>query len=93
MKERTFQEIVDDIISWAKMMKIAETEKYWLTLKLSMLQTRYELDTKSKETIDTGIYDKEDIYPNCTVQILTNTETGEMSVGWWENERSTDDIF
>ena len=42
--------------------------------------------------IETNIFDKEDIYPDCTVQILTNTITGEMSIGWWENERSTDDI-
>lgn len=88
MKERTFQEIVDDIISWAKMMKIAETEKYWLTLKLSMLQTRYELDTKSKETIDLNVFDEEEIHENCTVQVLRNSVTGEVSVGWWENEVS-----
>lgn len=31
------------------------------------------------------IYDKEEIVENCTVQILTNTETGEVSVGWWRN--------
>lgn len=34
-----------------------------------------------------GIFDKETIYPNCTVQILTNTITGEESVGWWRNEQ------
>ena len=28
------------------------------------------------------IYDKETIIPNCTVQILENTVTGEVSVGW-----------
>lgn len=35
--------------------------------------------------IETNIYDKEETYPNCTVQVLTNTATGEVSVGWWEN--------
>jgi len=30
-----------------------------------------------------GIFDKEEIIENCTVQILTNTVTGEQSVGWW----------
>lgn len=35
-------------------------------------------------TIDSiGVYDKEEIIENCTVQILTNTVTGEVSVGWW----------
>lgn len=37
-------------------------------------------------------YDKEEIYPNCTVQVLTNTITGECSVGWKENtENPADD--
>lgn len=35
--------------------------------------------------IETNIYDQEEIYPNCTVQVLTNTVTGEVSVGWWKN--------
>lgn len=35
--------------------------------------------------IETNIFDKEEIIENCTVQILTNTITGEVSVGWWRN--------
>ena len=35
--------------------------------------------------VETNMYDKEEIYPNCTVQILTNTVTGEVSIGWWKN--------
>lgn len=34
---------------------------------------------------ETRIFDKEEIIENCTVQILTNSETGETSVGWWKN--------
>ena len=34
-----------------------------------------------------GIYDQEEIYPNCTVQIWKNSVTGECSVGWWKNEK------
>lgn len=30
-------------------------------------------------------YDKSEIHENCTVHILENTKTGEISVGWWEN--------
>ena len=37
--------------------------------------------------VETNIYDKEETYPNCTVQVLTNTVTGEVSVGWWKNGR------
>ena len=35
--------------------------------------------------VETNFYDKEEIYPDCTVQVLTNTATGEVSVGWWKN--------
>lgn len=36
--------------------------------------------------IETNIFDIEEIYPNCTVQVLRNSVTGEVSVGWWKNE-------
>lgn len=34
-----------------------------------------------------GFYDVEEIHPDCTVQVLKNSETGAVSVGWWENKR------
>ena len=33
-----------------------------------------------------SFFDQEEIIENCTVQILTNSKTGEVSVGWWRNE-------
>ena len=33
-----------------------------------------------------NIYDQEEVHKNCTVQILKNTVTGDVSVGWIENE-------
>lgn len=36
--------------------------------------------------VETNIFDKEETIENCTVQILENSVTGEMSVGWWRNE-------
>ena len=38
--------------------------------------------------VKTNIFDHEDIYHDCSVQILTNTTTGETSVGWWRNGRN-----
>ena len=35
--------------------------------------------------VETSFFDKEEIHENCTVQVLTNTATGEVSVGWWKN--------
>ena len=34
---------------------------------------------------DVAIYDKEETYTDCTVQILENTVTGHTSFGWWKN--------
>ena len=39
-----------------------------------------------EQTVETNLFDKEEIHDNCTVQVLTNSVTGEVSVGWWEND-------
>ena len=36
--------------------------------------------------VEGNIYDKVTKIENCTVQILENTATGAISVGWWRNE-------
>lgn len=36
--------------------------------------------------IQTCIYDEVETFPNCTVQILRNSITGDESVGWWINK-------
>ena len=36
--------------------------------------------------IEICFYDQVETYENCTVQVLTNTVTGDVSVGWWKNE-------
>jgi hypothetical protein len=38
------------------------------------------------EDIVYNIYDKEEIYTDCTVQVWSNTITGDSSVGWMKNE-------
>jgi hypothetical protein len=40
----------------------------------------------AEEHIQMNLFDEEILHPNCTVQELRNTETGEASFGWWENE-------
>ena len=36
--------------------------------------------------VHTCLYDKREVYRNCTVEVLTNTVTGDVSVGWWQND-------
>ena len=40
------------------------------------------------DRMETNLFDGEEIHENCTVQILTNSVTGETSVGWWENGKA-----
>lgn len=35
---------------------------------------------------EVNIFDTEEVYENCTVQILSNSVTGNVSVGWWKND-------
>ena len=37
------------------------------------------------EKVEINVFDEEEIYHNCTVQVLRNSITGETSVGWWKN--------
>ena len=33
-----------------------------------------------------NFFDTEEVYENCTVQVLSNSITGNVSVGWWKND-------
>lgn len=39
------------------------------------------------------VYDREELYENCLVQVLTNSVTGETSVGFWPGESKPDSTF
>lgn len=59
-----------------------------IALFLTVVLVRYEraLPDEWENIDDFNIYDKETTYCNCTVQVLENTATGEVSVGWWRND-------
>lgn len=40
---------------------------------------------KEKRARERITYDMVEEYPNCTVQVLTDSVTGECSIGWWQN--------
>ena len=57
---------------------------YTLDWRIDKKKPRIEVEIES--AVQTNIFDQEErIYP-CTVQILRNSETGEVSWGWWEGE-------
>ena len=44
-----------------------------------------DLLDKYKENDEISFYDEEENVENCTVQILSNSKTGDISIGWWRN--------
>ena len=44
-------------------------------------------------TIETNLFDREEIHHNCLVQVLTNSITGEQSPAWCYDEDRTDAIM
>lgn len=54
---------------------------------LRLEETEEDAVRKWNTRTETIIYDKEETIEGCTVQILTNSETGDVSVGWWREEK------
>lgn len=50
-----------------------------LNMAISALERQ---EGKRPITVETNIYDTEEIYHGCTVQVLRNSVTGDVSVGW-----------
>lgn len=77
----------DDLL--AEVAKVQALEPDKAVAKIIMLITEMANEAESRTEIlkvETAFFDKEEIYPDCTVQVLTNTATGDVSVGWWHNE-------
>lgn len=36
--------------------------------------------------VESNLFDEYEIHTNCTVEIFRNSITGEISIGWWEND-------
>ena len=78
---RTLKEILDDINSVA-----VEIQNYaacsLIQENLAEIWRRYGTAVE----IEANIYDQCERHENCTVEVLTNSVTGQTSVGWWKNE-------
>ena len=38
------------------------------------------------EAAESGdVFDEEELYHNCTVQVWRSSKTGRVSIGWWRN--------
>ena len=43
--------------------------------------------------VSASIFDTVERHDNCTVEVLTNSVTGEQSVGWWDNDNPPSSVF
>lgn len=85
--------ILDILESW---MRTVKRSMYAGLMKSTILDTLGHVveDIKAMKNIhpeqvrvECNVYDQEQIYRDCTVQVLTNTATGAVSVGWWQNDK------
>lgn len=60
------------------------TVKKWVELDTAVYAWNRRPRKISKA--DAEDFDKIETYNDCTVRVLTNTETGETGVDWWRNE-------
>lgn len=61
-----------------------ETQTAAVSMALTML-IQAPVRGGIREETDERRFDVVERHENCTVEVLRNSETGEESVGWWEN--------
>ena len=88
MKDKTFSEIMDEVVNTLSRVQMKEATTTTLAVLLAQLQTRYDMDTTAT---DVSFFDQQRIVENCTVHILRNSVTGEESFGWFIERGKNDD--
>lgn len=83
-----FHALVEQVL-WDK-----KTAREWLWKKLYTMPTVQLDETQSSEPkveMAVSFYDQSEIHHNCTVEVFTNSVTGDVSIGWWHEEEYEDD--
>lgn len=44
------------------------------------------LKAERDAAVEINVFDSCELHTNCTVEVLRNSITGEVSVGWWDND-------
>ena len=71
-----------EAVEWLKK-ELAVWEKDCLSYHPTKDALKLAIKALESQT-EVNIYDHEETYHGCTVQVLTNTVTGQTSVGWWQ---------
>ena len=58
------------------------------TICLDFLRVDFpeESDEQEQKVVEFNLFDVEETFDDCTVQVLKNSVTGEISLGWWRND-------
>ena len=69
--------------------KSLDTEEDYAYVCSLLDEAAFEGEDNTTYTVTSvlSFYDTEEIYPDCTVQVLSNSKTGDVSVGWWRNDK------
>lgn len=70
-----------EVMKWVQKFSTTDEHREAFDMAISALEKQ---EGKGPITVETNIYDIEEIHHNCTVQVLRNSVTGDVSVGWWE---------
>lgn len=88
---KTNIQIIDDLLRKSELSlfrakqrnNVSQTEIDNLMDKVRCFKYCKELISKN---VETNLYDAEEIHFPCTVHILKNSASGEISIGWWEGK-------
>lgn len=87
-REQIAEEVADVEIMLEQVRIIFQIEDVvddYISQKISRLRDRLSAPMKA-EPVSLPNYTQEKTYPNCTVQVLRDINTGEESWGWWPND-------
>lgn len=79
----TESEAIETLIGIRLVSGYSKSREEALDMAIAALEKQ---EGKKPITVETNIYDIEEIHHGCIVQILRNSVTGETSVGWWKEK-------
>ena len=84
---KLFQFFVNVFPSKANRKTLKELTKIESKMKELITEEERKPENMPNYEINMDLFDEQEIYHDCTVQVLHNTVTDEYSVGWWDNQK------
>lgn len=84
-----YGELISDLRDLALIAKDAGWDK--MTSLFDRVEQAATALEQAQYGVDSNLYNEEEVHENCTVQILKNTYTGKISIGWFDNTKGEND--